>query len=333
MDLTNQTPSRLILAIEATSNLWSENFAELMQESQSRAHFAHTEIDSLAINQRAARFYGTFVPLLQSLVTIFTDTYRRFFSLALAHPRECGPDAHAWACNQLQGGLGTVGEWIRDWYALACDGENQHVHRIASIPFVPGETISASIPILSPRSFDAKSWRAPAWLFEVSPLMGFGPLKSKNVPDSNSAQRLSGAHTRLLLKGMRRVFLSRLAGEIATARNEETAAAGAVANTIAQSESSAGKRRSTKPQPKEFEGLRKQRDLSQYDQYMDGLTEKQRMALSLRLEYGCRPAEIAVRMGISRKTAWEHFQAAQAKIDRLRSNDKRKAQRSKRGSE
>lgn len=333
MDLTNQTASRLILAIEATSNLWSENFAELMHESQSRALFAHTEIDSLAINQRAARFYGTFVPLLQSLVTIFTVTYRRFLSMALAHPRECGSDAHAWACNQLQGGLGPVGEWIGDWYALACDGENEHVQRAASIPFVPGETVSASIPILSPPSFDAKSWRAPAWLFAVSPLMGFGPLKSKNVPDSNSAQRLSGAHTRLLLKGMRKVFLSRLRDEIATARNEVTAAAGAIAATSAQNESSARKRRLAKPRPKGFEGLQKQRDLSQYDQYMDGLTEKQRMALSLRLEYECRPAQIAVRMGISRKTAWEHLKAAQAKIDQLRSNDKHKAQRSQRGSE
>jgi predicted DNA-binding protein YlxM (UPF0122 family) len=327
MSPKDETPSRLTLAIEATANLWREGFNEFMQESQSRAHFAHTEIDSLSINQRAARFYGIFAPLLQSLVTIFTDTYRRFFRLALANPRECGPDAHAWACNQLQGGFGPAGEWILDWYALACDGENQYVRRVASMPFVPGQTVSVPIPIASPPLFDPKSWRAPAWLFAVSPLMGFGPLKAKNVPDINSDQRLSGAHTRLLLKGMRRVFLWKLGAEIETARNEETAAAGAVVTIGVQDETTTRKRREPKRQPKGFEGLRQKKN--DYSMYTQTMTEKQHMAFSLRLEYGLPLSKVASRMGVDRKTAYEHIKAATVKVDQLHSSEKRKRNRAK----
>ena len=246
MDLTNQTASRLILAIEATSNLWSEN----SPSSCTKVKAGRFSLTLKSIALRSIKEQRDFM----ALSFLYFKAWSRYSpsrtgAFSAWHLLTTGVrfDAHAWACNQLQGGLGPVGEWIGDWYALACDGENEHVQRAASIPFVPGETVSASIPILSPPSFDAKSWRAPAWLFAVSPLMGFGPLKSKNVPDSNSAQRLSGAHTRLLLKGMRKVFLSRLRDEIATARNEVTAAAGAIAATSAQNESSARKRRLAKP--------------------------------------------------------------------------------------
>jgi len=62
---------------------------------------------------------------------------------------------------------------------------------------------------------------------------------------------------------------------------------------------------------------------------MDGLTEKQQLAFSLRLEYRLPLAEVASRMGIDRKTAYEHFQAASKKIDEARSNEKRKAKHTK----
>src|SRR5690348_9468510 len=100
--------NRLALAIEATVNLWRQRFGEFLQESQSQAHFAHTQIESFPVNQRAARFYPVLGPLLENLVTIFTDTYRLLFKLALANPRECGSDPHDWACGQLQGGLELV---------------------------------------------------------------------------------------------------------------------------------------------------------------------------------------------------------------------------------
>lgn len=262
MPRKSETPSRLSSAIEATAKLWLQRCCDLMQEGNFEAHIAHSEINSLSIAQRSGRFYGRFVPLLDKLVVLFTDTYRRYFKLALAHPTECGTDAHEWAWTHLQNGVASVFEWIQDWYVLACDGENRHVRRVASIPFVPGETASVSTPITNSTFFDAASWQAPAWLFLVSPLMGFGPLKTKNVPDMQSEGRLSKAHTRLLLKGMRKVFLLKLADEIETTRNEETAAAGTLVVNL-NAEVEPNQKRAAKAQLMGF-GPEKNRSFSVY---------------------------------------------------------------------
>jgi predicted DNA-binding protein YlxM (UPF0122 family) len=77
------------------------------------------------------------------------------------------------------------------------------------------------------------------------------------------------------------------------------------------------------------EGLVRKNDLSQYSHYMDNLTEKQRLAFSLKFEYALGLTQIASRMGIDRKTADEHIKAAVKKINQARSNEKRKANRAK----
>jgi hypothetical protein len=63
-------------------------------------------------------------------------------------------------------------------------------------------------------------------------------------------------------------------------------------------------------------------DLSRY---MHSLTDKQEMAFSLKHEYGLGLTQIALRMGLDRKTAYEHIHAAAAKIDQIRSGEKRRA--------
>ncbi|MGA8222512.1 MAG: sigma factor-like helix-turn-helix DNA-binding protein [Candidatus Acidiferrales bacterium] len=81
---------------------------------------------------------------------------------------------------------------------------------------------------------------------------------------------------------------------------------------------------------KGLEGLGpKETDLSRYAKYMDNLTEKQRLAFSMKFEYGLGLTQIASRMGIDRKTADEHIKAAQKKVEQARSNEKREARRSK----
>jgi hypothetical protein len=75
------------------------------------------------------------------------------------------------------------------------------------------------------------------------------------------------------------------------------------------------------------EGLR--RKVLDLSKYMHNLTEKQELAFSLRHQYGLKLAEVASRMGIDRKTAYEHIQAAAIKIDQARSHEKRKADRAK----
>ena len=68
------------------------------------------------------------------------------------------------------------------------------------------------------------------------------------------------------------------------------------------------------------QGLRKKNDFSGY---FHCLTEKQKLAFSLKWEYELGPTEIASRMGISRKTAAEHLHAAEKNINQARSNEKR----------
>jgi len=77
------------------------------------------------------------------------------------------------------------------------------------------------------------------------------------------------------------------------------------------------------------EGLVRKTDLSRYSQFMCNLTEKQELAFRLRVEYGLKLTEVASRMGIDRKTAYEHIKAAIKKIDQARSSEKRNAKRAK----
>jgi hypothetical protein len=82
-------------------------------------------------------------------------------------------------------------------------------------------------------------------------------------------------------------------------------------------------RKKSKRQPKGTEGLgQKINDLSRY---MDSLTEKQHLAFSLKNEYGLKLSEIAARMGVNRKTAYEHLNAAARRIDQTWSRELRKA--------
>src|SRR6266566_1029166 len=222
-------PSNLAPAQEAIGNLLLQELNEGFYGWWTDAQSAHTEIEFALINQKSGAFYRHFLPWRKNLVSLLTGSYRRYFKLALVHPHQVGRDSHKWAWDQLQPAVSATLEWIRDWYILACDGENQFVRRIGSTEFVPGQTVSLSIPTTVPPFPPPKSWRAPSWLFAISlALVGIGPLKEKNVPATDSEQRLGTAHTRLLLKGARRVFLWELGAAIETVRNEEIAAAGAI---------------------------------------------------------------------------------------------------------
>lgn len=317
----------LTLALEATGNLLLQELNKIFYTGGMDAQSAHAEIELAPISRKPGIFYRHLVPWRKNLVSALATSYRRYFKLALAHPRETESVPDQWAWQAVQPAIITTLEWIRDWYILACDGENQYVQEVASasVPFVPGETVSIPIPLTATPSLSAKSWRAPAWLFEVSPSLGLiRPLKTKHVPPADSEEKLGAAHTRLLLNWARRVFLWELGAAIERVRNEETAAAGAIPAAAV-----GGQARESNEAPKHWlegvEGLGpKTADLSKY---MDDLTEKQRLAFSLKYEYGLGLAEIASRMGLDRKTAYEHIEAAKRKIDQVRSSEKRKANR------
>jgi predicted DNA-binding protein (UPF0251 family) len=194
--------------------------------------------------------------------------------------------------------------------------------------FAEGQTSSLSIPLTVEPYPPPKSWRAPAWLFAISlAYVGVGLLKEKHVPATDSEEKLGAAHTRLLLKGARRVFLWELVGTIERVRNEETTAAGAIpAETVGGQTGGPNKRKGSKHRLKGIEGLVRKTDLSQY---MLNLTEKQRLAFSLKFEYELGLTEIASRMRLDRKTVYEHIEAAKRKFDQVHSSEKRNANRAK----
>jgi hypothetical protein len=203
---TKNVDNRFKLALEATGNLLLPELEAVLRGGWSAALAANSEIQIKPIRQRMGPFYRHLVELLKNLASLHASAYRRYFKLALAHPQQSGPDPHEWALHQLDAAVGVTLEWICSWYVLACDGPNQY----------------------NPVEIDSReSWRAPAWLFGVGPMAGIGPLKTKHVPATDSEEQLSAAHTRLLLKGARRVFLWKLGIEIDIVRNEEIAAAAA----------------------------------------------------------------------------------------------------------
>jgi DNA-directed RNA polymerase specialized sigma24 family protein len=317
-------PTRLAQAVEAIDRLTQQRLTELFSGSQSAGLAAHSEIGVTPVGQKCAVFYRHFLPLVSDLVVAFVDNYRRYFKLALAHPTQTGNQPDQWAWNQLQAPLSAVLDWIPDWFALACDGENRYVRRLGSAAFVPGTTTSFSVPLDISPVLPAEFWRAPAWLFQVGWFVGISQLKEKHVPARDSDDKLSKAYTRLLLKGARRMFLMALAGPIEDVQNEETAADGAIRVVFPENNEKPTRAETSidsKHRPKGFEGLGpKKADLSGYFQ---DLTEKQQMAASLKWEYGLGLAEIASRMRIDRKTAYEHIEAAERKIDQFRSTLRR----------
>jgi hypothetical protein len=216
-------------AMMAIGNLLESDFSELEEISWTEALVAHSEIELLHLRQKTAAFYRHYLPLRQRMSGLLAESYRRLFRLALANPGQTGANPDAWAWAHIQPAVGAAVVWMREWFILACDGENQSVRHIGSLDFVPNETVSLQIPTAQPLLPPSASWRAPAWLFTISAvLVGIGLVKDKHIPNMDSDEKLGASHTRLLLKGARRVFLRELATAIQTVWNEETAAAGAI---------------------------------------------------------------------------------------------------------
>jgi hypothetical protein len=219
----------LTRAVEAIGNLLLQKLQRIFSGGWGIALRAHSEIQSALISQKSGVFHRHYLPLLKALVPILGESYRQYFKLALAHPRRTHNDPHVWAWEQLQPSVLASLEWIRDWYILACDGENRFVRLEVSGEFAPGQTVSLPIPATLAPLPPPESWRAPAWLFQISlAFFGIGALKEVHIPARDSEEKLGAAHARLLFKGTRRVFLWDLEAVTKTVQNEELAAAGAI---------------------------------------------------------------------------------------------------------
>jgi hypothetical protein len=194
-------PDAFESALQAIATLLEGDFKKLQDALWKEALATNSEMAQLHYRQKTVPFFRRFVPLRQRMSTLLAEAYRRFFKLAQAHPSKTEGDSDRWAGNQLRPSLDTAVEWIRQWYILACDGPE------------PSST----------------PWRAPSWLFGVSEVyFGIRFVYQNHLPNMDSDEPLGESHTRLLLKGARRVLLWDLEEAIERVRNEETAAAGAV---------------------------------------------------------------------------------------------------------
>jgi hypothetical protein len=323
---TNHPHSALAPALEAISNLWLQERNSFFSNTWMVGLSVHLQIEVVPPAQKSVAFYQHFLPLRQNLVAVLADSYRRYFRVGLANPHIAGPNPHDWAWLQLQSAIYAAANWISDWYTLACSGENRFIPPIGSMDVASGTVASLTVPLAAPHLPAAHAWRAPAWLFSVLPdLTGIGLMKPNHVPATDSEIELSAAHSRLILKGARRVFLWELAGVIETIRDEETAAAAAV--PVRLHEESQGTKQKKRARFRGLEGLgQKESDLSRYTH---GLTDKQHLAFSLKYEYRLGLAEIADRMGINRKTAHEHLAAANKRLKRVLSSEQYKSHQAK----
>jgi len=246
-------------ALEAVDNIMGQELRELFSGTVMTGLGVHGEIEHGSVNQKSVIFYLRYHPLRKSLVLLLAGDYRRYFKLALARPDQVGRDPHKWVLDQIQPAIRHALEWIPDWYMLACDGENQQVRRSETFDFVPGQIVSSSIPLTVSPILSPKHWRAPAWVFQVLPaLTGVGRLRPDHVPANDSEEKLGAAHTRLLLKGARRVFLWEFAVAIERVRNEETAAAGAIPSELVRTQArEPNKRKGWEQREKLYDAIRK----------------------------------------------------------------------------
>ena len=211
-------------AIEAVHYLFADGFNELDHGSATNGLITHSEIKNAPIGQKSAVFYRSFLPLRGQMVNLLTNTFRSFLKLAFANLRQTENDPINWASTQLQPALHAAFQWISEWYTLACDGENQSIRILVSKPVTQSGTISVPLPTSIP---ELPAWLAPSWLFGVSlAFYGIGGLKQNHIPPRDSEERLGKAHTRLLLKGARRILLWDLQATCKRALNEEIASAG-----------------------------------------------------------------------------------------------------------
>jgi hypothetical protein len=256
--MTDRQNSRLSLAVEANRKLWEQALSDFDSSALTIGIVAHDEIERTPFTNKCKVFYRHYFPLHEKLVDLLADTYRSYFKLGLAHPREVGPDPHRWVTIQLQPAVETGLQWIQDWHILACEGENQQIRRVASLACVPGETVSVSVPTAVPL-LPPKSWRAPAWLFHNYPIAGgVALIKTEHVPPTDFEGRLGEAHTRLLLKWARQFFVGALRTAVETVWNKEMAAAAAIpAQAVIGEKRGPNKRKGWEQRLKLYDAIRK----------------------------------------------------------------------------
>jgi DNA-directed RNA polymerase specialized sigma24 family protein len=173
---------------------------------------------------------------------------------------------------------------------------------------------------------------APAWVLEVHQVAELLPSRlydtlpeplrrgGFNTSDEAEVEIINAAASRLSKLQEIQALMGKVVDEQLQRLEKRWSA-----TTVQVREPAAPKK--SKRELKGMEGLKRKK--FDFSKYMHSLTDKQELAFSLKNEYGLPLAEVASRMGVDRKTAWEHIQAAATKIDHVRSGEKRRANRAK----
>ena len=210
--------------LEAIHRLCTDEYNKLDNATVMIGLKTHSDIKNAPVGQKSGFFYRSFLPLREQMVTLLANSYRRLLKLGLSHASRIRINPDHWAWTQLQPALYTVVKWAHEWYRLACDGENQSIRILVSMPVTQSGATTISLPASIPQ---LPPWFAPSWLFGVSlAFYGIGVLKQNHLPKRDSEEKLGKAHTRLLLKGARRILLWDLQAACERVRNEEIASAG-----------------------------------------------------------------------------------------------------------
>ena len=133
-------------AVEATGNLFNEAFLKLHSSAEIRGLAAHSEIRNVSVASKSAVFFRHYLPLREQMISLLSDTYRRFLKLALANSSQIRVRPEQWAWIQLQPAIQAALQWIREWYILACEGENQNIRVLTTMQVVQSGEITEKIP-------------------------------------------------------------------------------------------------------------------------------------------------------------------------------------------
>jgi len=160
-------PDIFSAATKAVAALFFDGFEQVRSIGVTQAISVHSDIEQAPLVSKSARFYACFVLLRSEMISLLVKAYRGFFKVAIANPSQTDNYPDLWARIQLERAIYACLEWIPSWYTLACDGQNQTVWRLASMPFAPGQTVSIPIQFAAPAPPKLGSWQAPSWLFQI----------------------------------------------------------------------------------------------------------------------------------------------------------------------
>jgi DNA-binding CsgD family transcriptional regulator len=164
----------------------------------------------------------------------------------------------------------------------------------------------------------APDWRAPGWLLDWPDELEAGAL-----PATTSNGRLDDDQTCGVCEKIQDYVAESLAPAKEAALNH--------ALILIAKGNSRTRREQTGVASQQEQASELPAKKADYSSHFDAanLTDKQREAVSLCLEYGMSVPEIARRLGKNRKTVDEHLTAARKKIDYARAGEKRAKQRAK----